>query len=291
MADCRLREYGETSVYEDVSSLFVCDTLTELSRYDDFAKNKDVQMLAMLAVLILQAPYTATTTLPPRAASHRPHMNALPSSIRSPKPGVLDVFTITQGLNQQPNSPAVGRQPSPIVPALAPSLSSSSSSRGSWTNIFSTGRQFVQDALNSTSVVPMDLPLQSDVHSKNSGFDKSRHPDSPSSPGTGPRRRKNPRLALAPAISLSTSTPRSWTDDKPHLHRNRTSSGAGGGGSNSNSGLWTELPVKTKRLPRGIRFGQSTVTGESAADEKQFVVFHPPEDVPRLVVSIFLTLT
>ena len=284
MAGCRLREYGETSVYEDVSSLFVCDILTKLSRYDDFAKNKDVQMLAMLAVLILQAP----TTPPPRAASQRPHINALPSSIRSPKPGVLDVFTITQGLNQQPNSPAVGQQPSPIVPALAPSLSSSSS-RGSWTNIFSTGRQFVQDALNPTSVVPTDLPLQSDVHSKNSGFVKSRHPDSPSSPGTGPRRRKNSRLTLAPAISLGTSTPRSWADDKPHLHRNRTSSIAGGGGSNSNSGIWTELPVKIKRLPRGIGFGQSTVTGESAADEKQFVVFHPSEDVPRLV--IFLTLT
>ena len=295
MADCRSREYGETSVYEDVSPLFVCDILTDgLSRYDDFAKNKDVQMLAMLAVLMLQTPYTATIPPSPRAVSQRPLINVLPSSIRSQKPGVLDVFTVTQGLNQQPNSPAVGQQPSPIVPALAPSLSSSSSSRGSWTNIFSTGRQFVQDALNSASAVPTDLPLQSDVHSKNFGFDKSRHPDSPSLPGTGPRRRKDSRLALAPAIvqsTANTSSSRSWADDKPHLHRNRTSSGAGGGGSNPNSGISTELPVKTKRPPRGTGFGKSTVPGERAADKKQFVVFHPPEDLPRLVVSVFLTLT
>jgi len=242
-------------------------------------------MLAMLAVLILQTPYTATTTSPPRAASQRPTINTLPPSIRSPKSGVL---TITQGLSQQLNSPALGQQPSPI--ALAPSLSSSSSSRGSWANIFSTGRQFVQDALNPTFVVPTDLSLQSDVHSKNFGFDKFRHPDSPSLPGTGHRRRKDLKLAPAPAIILSTantSTPRSWADDKPQLHRNRTSSGAGAGGSHTNSGIWTEFPIKTKRLSRGIGFGQSTVTGESAADEKQFVVFRPPEDIPRLVVSVF----
>jgi len=258
------------------------------SRYDDFAKNKDVQMLAMLAVLILQTPFTTITTSPPRASSQQLLTNVLPSSIRSPKSGALDVYTITQGLNQQPNPPALGQQPSPIAPALAPSLSSSSSSRGSWTNIFSTGRQFVQDALNPTSVVPTDLPLQLDVHSKIFGFDKSRHPDSPSLPGSGHRRRKDSRLALAPATTLNMSTPRSWTDDKPHLYRNRTSFGAGGE-SHSNSGILTEIPVKTKRLPlhpRGIGFGQSTVTSESAADEKQFVVFHPPEDVPRLVLSV-----
>lgn len=189
-----------------------------ISRYGDFAKNKDVQMLAMLAVLILQTPYTTITAPPSRSALQRPFINVLPSSIRSPRTGSLDVFTIAQGLDQQPISPALGRQSSPVAPAFAPSLSSSTSSRGSWTNIFKPGRQFVQDTLNPTSVVSTDLSLQSDVHSMSSGSDRPRPPDSSLAPGTGHRRRKDSQLALGPAIITSTSSAtmsRSWTDNIP----------------------------------------------------------------------------
>ena len=278
-----------------------------ISRYGDFAKNKDVQMLAMLAVLILQTPYTTITAPPSRSALQRPFINVLPSSIRSPRTGSLDVSTIAQGLDQQPISPALGRQSSPVAPAFAPSLSSSTSSRGSWTNIFKPGRQFVQDTLNPTSVVSTDLSLQSDAHSMSSGSDRPRPPDSSFAPGTGHRRRKDSQSAPRPAIITSTSsatTSRSWTDNTPPLHRNRTSSGAGGGGSGSNAritfssmGTQQGLPVTTTRPPlhpRGTGFGRSAVTGESATSGKLFVVFDPPEDVPRLVAPVFrcyLTLT
>ncbi|KAF5346263.1 hypothetical protein D9756_011276 [Leucocoprinus leucothites] len=279
--------------------------LVFLKIYEDFAKNKDLQMLAMLAVLILQTPYSTIAGPPPPRPQNfqRPSINVLPSSILSPKSNAFDVFTIAQGLNQQPTSPALGRlPPSPIGPALAPSLSSSTSSRGSWTSIFNTGRQFVQDTFNPTLPAPTDLPIHSDRYSISSGSDKLRVPDSPVAPNAGYRRRRDSQLALTPALTMSTggtanvtTTSRSWTETDPPLHPNRTSSG-GGGGSGPNSGA-SFLPAgtqtglsgsgpgsgtgATKRPPLNLRWTSSGQSGASGVSEKQFVVFDPPKEEPK----------
>ncbi|KAJ3564713.1 hypothetical protein NP233_g8108 [Leucocoprinus birnbaumii] len=271
--------------------------------YEEFAVNKDLQMLAMLAVLILQTPYATISVPPPPRPQQRPSINVLPSSILSPRTSGLDVFTIAQGLNHAPNSPAFGRHPpSPVAPVLVPSLSSSTSSRGSWTSIFNTGKQFVQDTFNPTHPAPMDLPFHSDRHSISSGSDKLRVPDSPVAPNAGHRRRKDSQLAFTPAMASSSASAAnmapmstSWTETA-RPHSNRTLSGGGGsGGSGPHSGSpflsvsgsgTSSGSTGTKRPPLNLRWtssGQSAVSAVtgSGVGEKQFVVFDPPEDEPK----------
>lgn len=243
-------------------------------------------MLAMLSVLILQTPY-AILTVPPRAPPpplQRPLINVLPSSIRSPRTGALDYFTIAQGLNQQPPSPALGRLPSPVAPtlapALAPSLSSSTSSRGSWTSIFNTGRQFVQDTFHPTLTPPTDQSSQSDRHSVGSSSDKLKVPDSPGTPGAaqGHRKRKDSYLAM---MSNSNATSRSWTETAPHQLRTSVSGGSGPTIGVSFSSAGGQSDKGGAKRPYNLRWtnsNQSGVSGVSGVSEKQFVMFEAPDE-------------
>lgn len=237
-------------------------------------------MLAMLAVLVLQTPYALPTAPPPPPLLQRPSINVLPSSIRSPRTNAFDYFTITQGLNQQPLSPAVSHLPSPIAPVLAPSFSSSTSSRGSWASIFNTGRQFVQDTFNPA---PTDLMIQTDRNSFSPKSDKLRVPDSPVMANTSHRKRKDSQLGLTSPTSNPIVVARnSWTDTAAP-HRKSVSSGGGSGpGSGvsfSSGGATASSGGGVKKAP-GLRWtdsNQSGVSGVSGISEKQAVVFDAPE--------------
>lgn len=257
-----------------------------VERYEDFAKNKDIQMLAMLAALILQTPYAMiAASSPPAPLPQRPSINLLPSSIRSPRTSAFDYYTIAQGLNQQPLSPASGRLPSPIAPTLAPSLSSSTSSRGSWTNIFSTGRQFVQDTFNPTLNPSTDLTIQTDRHSLSPIPDKLKVPDSPVTTGAQPfRKRKDSHITHASStLNSAGATSKSWTETVPH-QKGPLSGGSGGSGPGSGVSFSSAGHPGTggaaKRPPnlRWTNSNQSAVSGVSGVSEKQVVVFEAPED-------------
>ena len=148
-------------------------------RYTHFAKDKEVQMLAMLSVLVLQTYYcspeslrlslpifmpaftpspslmnTATPTqtrLPTRSESGS--LLASSSSILTlPKVGPTDYFSITRAINNTvgpPSSPDWPRLPA-AFPTTPPAVSlplTTSGSRGSWSTLFGTAgvRQFVQE--------------------------------------------------------------------------------------------------------------------------------------------------
>lgn len=232
-------------------------------------------MLAMLSVLVLQTPYTVPAAPPPPPPLlQRPSINILPSSLRSPRTSAFDYYTITQGLNQQPLSPALGHHSSPIAPVLAPSTSS----RGSWTNIFNTGRQFVQDTFNPA---PMDLMIQTDRNSFSPKSDKLRVPDSPVMTHTNHRKRKDSQLGVTSLMSNSNAiASKSWADPVAP-HRKSVSSGSGSGpgsGVSPSSGGATGSGGR-KKAP-GLRWtdsNQSGVSGVSGISEKHAVVFDAPE--------------
>ncbi|KAG5653422.1 hypothetical protein H0H81_000533 [Sphagnurus paluster] len=133
-----------------------------LGMYQDFAQNKDVQMLAMLSVLLLQTHKTSTTR---RTVHDSPEVG---SDLRTavPKFTGVDYFSLGRGRSPQSERPPPWlRRPS--TPSqqqqLAASLSSSTSSRGSWSSLFNTGsmRQFmtgVQDTFKEGLSSPLETP-------------------------------------------------------------------------------------------------------------------------------------
>ncbi|KDR70095.1 hypothetical protein GALMADRAFT_76692 [Galerina marginata CBS 339.88] len=221
--------------------------------YADIAKEKDVQMLAMIAMLVLQTDHG--TVLPPSLSRKKetvvlPHM---PLRI-----GGVDYFSLTKAMNpSSPVSPAWPRLPSPIHPPLAPSMSSSNSSRGSWSSLFNTGsmRQFmngVQDSFKEGLTTPSDiLTPSSDLHHA-----LSRSAEKPArgqeSPGSGARRKRTRKdsTIYSPAIIS-----RSWNEGPGHPSKALSTSFSSSG-------------------PRqaSLRFTDST----SFIQEKRSVVFEPP---------------
>lgn len=144
-------------LYVHYPRYLVTDSL-RVYRYDDFSRNKDIQMLAMLSVLLLQThdlmfsntPTTATIgeiTLPAanRACGGEDYFSLTPQSPQNARPPICP---------RRPSTPTVPQQPGTSVP-------SSTSSRGSWSTLFNTGsmRQFmsgVQDSLKEG----LNLPLE-----------------------------------------------------------------------------------------------------------------------------------
>jgi hypothetical protein len=249
-----------------------------LDRYDDYAKNKDVQMLAMLSVLMLQTPYAEMSVRPALVqTSHlqRPSINVLPSVVRNTRSNSnADYFSVVQGLNQ------LQHPTSPIAPApLAPSLSSSNSSRNSWASIFGAGRQFVQETFHPTLTTHTDV----DRGSISPSSDKMKASETLGGGGGGSgggnsfRRRRD---------SHKTTTSQSWTEKAtaPQQLRASLSSGGsaltvGGGGVSFSSA--SGQSGGSGRMVLNMRWTNSNQSGFSAfsaVSEKQFVVFEAPEE-------------
>ncbi|KAG6900566.1 hypothetical protein C0993_008720 [Termitomyces sp. T159_Od127] len=141
-------------LYVHYSRYLVTDFIF-VHRYDDFSKNKDIQMLAMLSVILLQT-YDLTFSNNSTTAT----TDEITATRRY---GGEDYFSLTPQSPQSERPPICPRRPStPTVPQqTGTSVPSSSSSRGSWSSLFNTGsmRQFmsgVQDSLKEG----LNLPLE-----------------------------------------------------------------------------------------------------------------------------------
>ncbi|KAF8885596.1 hypothetical protein BD779DRAFT_1532626, partial [Infundibulicybe gibba] len=132
---------------------------TIIRLYDNFSKEKDAQMLAMTAIILLQAWGGL-----PSCLQKYTKLEEHPLPTMTPRSSGLDYFSLTKPANQSPSpiSPSWPRLPSlPVAPPMAVSLSSSNSSRGSWSSLFNTDsmRQFmsgVQDSLKDGLITPLE---------------------------------------------------------------------------------------------------------------------------------------
>ncbi|XP_006457486.1 hypothetical protein AGABI2DRAFT_189013 [Agaricus bisporus var. bisporus H97] len=217
--------------------------------YDDFAKNKDIQMLAMVSVLMLQTPYAETGVYPSPVQPtylQRPSINVLSSSIRNARSNSTDYFSAVQGLNQQ-------HPTSPITPApLAPSLSSSTSSRNSWASIFGAGRQFVQETFHPTLATHADI----DRDSISPSSEKPKTSENIAGGSGSFRRRKDSHKTV---MSSATTTSQSWTEKTvvPQQMRKSISSGGstltiGGGGVSFPSAIRIRVVLALLVLPKAV---------------------------------------
>lgn len=140
------------------------------SLYKEYCASHDVQMLAMLGIILLRAFASLPDTVP-----NTPSAND-PSSI-SPTPEE-DYFSFVRRNNPRatalsPGWPRLSSTSPTAPPLMASSLSMSNSSRGSWSSLFNTGsmRQFMSgvqesistplsiDTLQLPSRTPMPVPL------------------------------------------------------------------------------------------------------------------------------------
>ncbi|KAF8168512.1 hypothetical protein B0H34DRAFT_685839 [Crassisporium funariophilum] len=176
--------------------------------YSDLAKEKDIQMLAMISMLVLQTEH-AIIALPPTISRKKDPtpVTAIPLRL-----GGVDYFSLRKGQNLTSPlpSPAWPRLPSPGAPPLqaAASLSSSNSSRGSWSSLFNTGsvRQFmngVQDSLKEGLATPNEIFISA-PSSKSAERLNRGGLDSP-----GPRRR---RARLDSNMHSPTVESKSWNE-------------------------------------------------------------------------------
>jgi hypothetical protein len=127
-----------------------------MTRYEDYEKEKDVQMLAMLSMLVLQ------TELEGKLAPRMRVKNTTPVMALT-RMATEDYFSLTKPPVTMLGSNSSGWSPSsPVAPSLTPSFSSSNSSRGSWSSLFYTGtmRQImngVQGSLKEGLLTPTEI--------------------------------------------------------------------------------------------------------------------------------------
>ncbi|TFK38773.1 hypothetical protein BDQ12DRAFT_630610 [Crucibulum laeve] len=191
------------------SDSLAVEVITQLYIY--FGKMKDIQMLAMLSMLILQT--THGSIIRPRMT--RIHSDTtIPLLTPIPKLGAMDYFSLAMSINNlsSPTSPLWPRLSSPIAP-MAQSISSSNSSRGSWSSLFNTGsmRQFmhgVQDTLKDglttpSTEVPLFIPSGEPTPLPRAERNVNRTTESP-----GPRRRPRKDSSLYSSSVIS----KSWND-------------------------------------------------------------------------------
>lgn len=125
-------------------------------RYLDYVKEKDVQMLAMLSMLVVQ------TQLGTRNISRVKNVTPITAPLRMAN---MDYFSFKKSTVNllSPTLPEWPHLPSsPVASSMGPSFSSSNSSRGSWSSLFNTGtmRQFmngVQDSLKEGLSTPTEI--------------------------------------------------------------------------------------------------------------------------------------
>ncbi|KAK0185986.1 vacuolar membrane protein [Armillaria mellea] len=170
-----------------VSLVMACGRLTaELSR------QKDVQMLAMMSMIVLQAFDTRESLESTMRSPDPKSVNATP--LRSGHSDGFDYFSMARSRSDRDSlkSPVWPRLPSasPNILNAVPSISSSSSSRGSWSSLFNTGtmRQLmsgVQDSIKDGLATPTmeirpPLVTSGSIPIPPSRSDRVRHgPDSP----------------------------------------------------------------------------------------------------------------
>ncbi|PPQ65609.1 hypothetical protein CVT24_011818 [Panaeolus cyanescens] len=225
--------------------------------YNESAKEKDLQMLAMLAMIVLQTEHgkVVMPALARKKEASTP-LSALPFRLG----GGLDYFSMSKSIPSPTHAPSWPRNPSPILPS-APSLSTSNSSRGSWSSLFNPGsmRQFMitgmQDALRDGLTTPTEIPNPNsapDLHAPHSrSSDKSiRALDSP---GLEPRKRRTRKDSSAHSPSIAS---KSWNENTGVLKGPMVSA----------------APLGNKRL--SLRFMDPNMT----ISEKRAIVFKPPPE-------------
>lgn len=208
----------------------------------------------MISMLILQTEHGRVL---PRSGSTK--KEPTPAQLTSSRGSGLDYFSLAKSNN--PTSPITStwaRVASPKPLPLAPSVSSSNSSRGSWSSLFNSGtmRQFmsgVQDTLlltpseNHPSEVPVTSPGPQNTISKSADRSVTRMPDSPRS---GARRSRKSSILIPPAIIS-----KSW-------HENTT---------NNSSRNWTPSLSTIGHKRHSLRFAEL-----NGSVHEKHVVFDPP---------------
>lgn len=187
------------------------------------------------------------------------------------KIGGVDYFSITKSMKSNPPSPLWPYLPSPIAPTLAPSLSSSTSSRGSWSSLFNAGgmRQFmngVQDSLKEGLTTPTELP----IFSPDIQFPpvKSASRATPESPGPKRKRTRKDSVIHSPNPAVS----QSW-NDTASLHPPRP--------------FAVSFSSAGHRRPALSRLADSN----PFLQEKEAVVFEPPVPDQERYADWFYKLT
>lgn len=189
--------------------------------YSDFSNAKDIQMLAILSILLLQTglKYPEETPMTKQSEVRQDTQKLV---------GV-DYFTITKEQTARPSPPSAWphHHPSPVPPPVAASLSSSGSSggRASWSSLFNTGsvRQFmsgVQDTLKEGLTTPLEISsfVSSDVpviSHKEKDRDRDKASRLMDSPGTQRKRRPRTHDPAMYSPTPSTSTSRSSNESLP----------------------------------------------------------------------------
>jgi len=120
-------------------------------------------MLAIISMLILQTEHRHVL---PRSANAVAVKESNSAPLVSSRGNNVDYFSLKKPATPSSSiSIAWARMPSPKLSLHAPSVSSSNSSRGSWSSLFNTGtvRQFmtgVQDSLKEGLATPLEVPVR-----------------------------------------------------------------------------------------------------------------------------------
>ncbi|KAJ7613889.1 hypothetical protein DFH06DRAFT_1014506 [Mycena polygramma] len=194
---------SESDSYPAAANSLVVKMVSRL--HSGLCKMKDLQMLAMLSMIVLQG---FRVDHPTPVVTKSPEIRGT----LTPKYAAMDYFSIARpssGGNTGRASPVSPTWPrltaSPPVTSSQAPLSTSNSSRGSWSSLFNAGsvRQFIQDSLKDGLTTPSEPPPSSTIPvPKNDRI--SRGPDSPL-----PRRRAYWRDSGLPSPS---SVSKSWNE-------------------------------------------------------------------------------
>ncbi len=222
-------------------------------------------MLAMMSMVVLQAFDTRESLESTMRSPDPKNMNA--TSLRSGPSDGFDYFSMARSRSERDSlkSPVWPRLPSasPNILNAVPSISSSSSSRGSWSSLFNTGtmRQLmsgVQDSLKDGLATPTmetrpPLVTSGSIPIPPSRSDRVRHgPDSPK-----PSHNKGPRKEFAVS--------KSWNEKETQSHRQSVSFS----------------PASVSMQSHGSSAGRRVVGGTG----KRIIVEEPPDE-ERHVPSI-----
>ncbi|KAF8907725.1 hypothetical protein CPB84DRAFT_1813522 [Gymnopilus junonius] len=244
------------------SSRFASDTLAAMvikRLYAEVAKEKDVQMLAMIAMLVLQTYHPAKwTVIPPSLSRKKESTPSIPFSHLSQRHGGLDYFNLTKSINSPASTPA----PSSLAaPSVASSSNSNSSSKGSWSSLFNTGsmRQFMNGVQDSISfrdgpsvTTPSEILTPTTTTSVSGVIDGL----SSSPGGAGSVRSKRVRKDSSIYSPSSGVAPRSWNE------------GTGGGHSSVKGGGSSRLTPESSVSYMMMTHGKKAVVFQPAAEEK-----------------------